>query len=306
MLRNGEIGHRILGFVGDDPEVVGKSLVNPTVLGMFDELPSICQRLHVDTIVVALEDGRGKLPISQLLQCRVNGVRVEESPSFYETLTGQIQVRNLRPSWLIFSPGFSKSRMLRSYKGISDFFLSLVGLVILTPLLAVSALLVWLESGGPVIYRQRRVGERGRVFFIYKLRTMTNDAEKGTGAVWTSKNGDPRITKVGRFLRVTRFDELPQLINVLKGEMSFIGPRPERPEFVKVLGKIIPYYEERHSVRPGITGWAQVKYGYGSSAEEAEIKLHYDLYYIKHMNLWLDLVILLDTVKVVLFGRGAR
>jgi len=307
MLQRKHEGYRILGFVGDDPSLVGQRLVNPSVIGTFEDLPQLIERNGVSTVVVALEDRRGKLPLAELLRCRLEkGVRVEEASSFYETLTGQIPVRSLRPSWLIFSRGFSKSRLLLNSKRVLDFFAALIGLIPSLPVMAVAAVLIWLDSGQPILYRQERVGEKGKPFVLNKLRTMKPDAEEETGPVWAAANGDPRVTRVGRFLRNTRIDELPQLFNVLKGEMSFVGPRPERPGFVKTLQEKIPYYNERHSVKPGVTGWAQVKFGYGSSVEEAEAKLRYELYYIKHMNLLLDWMILVDTAKVILFGRGAR
>jgi sugar transferase (PEP-CTERM system associated) len=306
MLRRKNQGYQVLGFLSDDPMEVGVQLVNPSVIGTFDDLCAVVDEQRVDMVVVALEDRRGKLPVNELLRCKVEGIRVEEAPSFYEMLTGQIPVRNLRPSWLIFSQGFRKSPLLRNTKRVAELMAASVGVVIALPILLLSSLLVWLESGRPILYRQERVGQKGDTFTLYKLRTMKQDAEKETGPVWASADRDPRITRVGRFLRKSRFDELPQLFNVLRGEMSFVGPRPERPHFVDDLRKTIPYYDERHSVKPGITGWAQVRLGYGSSVEEMEAKLRYDLYYIKHMSPWLDLMILLDTAKVILFGRGAR
>jgi sugar transferase (PEP-CTERM system associated) len=306
MLNRKHQGYRVLGFLSDDPMEVGVKLVNPSVIGTFDDLCAVVDEQRVDMVVVALEDRRGRLPVNELLRCKVEGIKVEEAPSFYEMLTGQIPVRNLRPSWLIFSQGFRKSPLLQNTKRVAEFLAASVCVVIALPVLILSSLLVWLESGRPILYRQERVGQKGDTFTLYKLRTMKQDAEKETGPVWASADGDPRITRVGRFLRKSRFDELPQLFNVLKGEMSFVGPRPERPWFVDGLRKSIPYYDERHSVKPGITGWAQVRLGYGASVEEMEAKLRYDLYYIKHMSPWLDLMIVLDTVKVILFGRGAR
>jgi len=306
VLRHQNEGYRILGFLSQDRAEVGQKLFNPSVIGTFEELPELTRQLRVGLVVVALEDRRGKLPVSDLLRCRLDGVRVDEAASFYEALTGQIPVRSLRPSWLIFSQGFSKPRVFSSVKSIIEFVVALWGLVISLPLLLLAGLAIWLESGRPILFRQERVGEKGRTFVLYKLRTMRQDAEKATGPVWAARGSDPRVTRVGRFLRKSRIDELPQLVNVLKGDMSFVGPRPERPCFVEKLQSSIPYFNERHSVKPGITGWAQVKYGYGSTPEEAEIKLRYDLYYIKHMSFFVDVLILADTVKVMLFGRGAR
>lgn len=306
MLRQKRQGYEVVGFLSEDPDMVGVRLVNPSVIGTYEDLTTLAENRQVDTVVVALEDRRGKLPLNELLQCKMGGIRVEEAPSFYEMLTGQIPIRSLRPSWLIFSQGFRKSTFLHSSKRGTEFLVALAGIVIALPVMALAAILVWLESGRPILYRQERVGQKGKPFALFKLRTMKVDAEEKTGPVWAAENGDPRITRVGRFLRKSRIDELPQLFNVLKGHMSFVGPRPERPVFVNELRKVIPYYDERHSVKPGITGWSQIRLGYGASVQEAEVKLRYDLYYIKHMSPWLDLLILIDTVKVILFGRGAR
>lgn len=305
ILHRSHRGYRILGFLGEDASKVGQRLVNPSVIGTMADLPHFIELLQVNSVVVALEDLRGKLPVDSLLRFRLEGVFIEDAASFYEKLTGRILVRSLRPSWLIFSRGFNKPRLLRNSKRAAEFFVAFVILVFTFPLLLVAAIAIWLEGRGPILYRQERVGEKSRRFILYKLRTMQHDAEKATGPVWASSE-DPRVTRVGWFLRKSRIDELTQLVNVLKGEMSLVGPRPERPCFVDKLQQLIPYYNERHSAKPGITGWAQVKYGYGDSVEDAEVKLQYDLYYIKHMSLLLDLVILIDTAKVILFGRGAR
>ena len=298
-------GYRVVGFLGKDPEEVGKSLFNPTVVGTYDELLPLTERLNVHTIVVALEEQRGKLPLSDLLTCKLRGARVAQASEFYEAVTGQLPVRNLRPSSLIFSPGFRRPRFFNNTRRVLELAAALVGLVLAIPLVLLGMLLIVLEDGFPVFFRQERVGENGKTFTLYKLRSMRRDAEKA-GAVWASANGDTRVLGVGRFLRMSRIDELPQLYNVLRGDMSFVGPRPERPCFVDELAALIPYYGERHSVKPGITGWAQVRYGYSATVEESEVKLRYDLYYIKNMSFWLDLQIVLDTLKVILFGRGAR
>jgi sugar transferase (PEP-CTERM system associated) len=257
-------------------------------------------------VVVALEDFRGRLPVADLLRCRLSGVRVEEVTTFLERLTGKILVKDLRPSWFVFSEGFNRPRIFGNAKRSAEFMLALVGLLIALPLLGLIALLVKLDSAGPIVYGQERVGERGRVFKLFKVRTMRTDAEADTGPVWSRRGHDPRVTRLGRVLRKLRLDEIPQLWNVLRGEMSFVGPRPERPHFVEQLRAVIPYYDERHTVKPGITGWAQVKFGYGSNLEDAEEKLQYDLYYIKHMSIMLDLRIVFDTAKVMALGRGAR
>jgi exopolysaccharide biosynthesis polyprenyl glycosylphosphotransferase len=221
-------------------------------------------------------------------------------------MTGRLLLEDLRPSWLIFSQGFNKPRLLSNTKRIGEAVMAAGLLAITAPLLALIALAVRLDSRGPALYGQTRVGERGRTFALLKFRTMREDAEAITGPVWASGAWDPRVTRIGRFLRKVRLDELPQLLNVLRGEMSFVGPRPERPHFVEKLRAVIPYYDERHSVRPGITGWAQVRFPYGSTIEDAEQKLQYDLYYVKNMSLIMDLAIILETAKVALLGRGAR
>ncbi len=300
------LGLRVVGFLSDSSDDVGKRIVNPTVVGTTGELVLVAQRFRVSRIVVALDDRRGRMPVEELLRCRIDGIQVEEAASVLERLTGQIPIKNLRPSLLVFSPGFNESRLQRRLKNAGEFVLACLMLIALGPLMLVLALAVRISSPGPVLYSQERVGERGRVFKLLKFRTMRLDAEAASGPVWASGDGDPRITRLGRLLRKTRLDELPQLINVLRGQMSFVGPRPERPHFVDQLRKVIPFYDERHSVRPGITGWAQVNSGYGSSIEDAQVKLQFDLFYIKHLSFALDLSILLDTLKVVVVGRGAR
>lgn len=306
VLRRAPRGYRVVGLLGTHPAEMGRRLGNPAVVGTMADLLPLVATLRVNVIVVALEDQRGHLPIEDLLRCRVDGIRVEDAPSFFERLTGKILVSDLRPSWLVFSPGFSKPRLLRSSKRAVELVAAAVLLVASLPFLLVLSLLIRLESRGPALYRQPRVGLRGAVFALYKLRTMREDAETASGPVWADPDADPRITRLGRWLRTFRLDELPQLVNVLRGEMSFVGPRPERPHFVQTLRLVIPYYDERHSVRPGITGWAQVKFGYGSTIEDGERKLQFDLYYVKNMSFFLDFVIILETFKVMLLGRGAR
>ena len=298
---------RVLGFLTEDPAEVGRRVVNPTVVGTIDELRPLVNRLAIRRIVVALDDRRGTLPVQDLLRCRIEGVKVEEAASVLERLTGQIPTKKLRPSLLVFAQGgFSGSELSTRLKHGGELVVSLLALILAAPFMLLTALAVKLTSPGPAIYYQERVGARGRTFRLLKFRTMRTDAEATSGPVWASGENDQRITRLGRLLRKTRIDELPQLVNVLRGEMSFVGPRPERPHFVDALRQVIPYYDERHSVRPGITGWAQVKCGYGSSIEDAELKLQFDLYYIKHMSLVFDLGIALDTLKVVVVGRGAR
>jgi sugar transferase (PEP-CTERM system associated) len=298
-----DFAYRLVGFVDDDE---GVELVrHHEVLGKAADLGAIIAEHQVDRIIVGLSDRRGRLPIQELLQAKLSGVRVEDATTTYERLTGKILIDDLKPSWLIFSDGFRASRLTRVLKRMLDLSLSMIGFVLAAPLMAITALAIRLDSPGPVLYSQERVGENGRIFTVYKFRSMRNDAERGGQAIW-ARDQDDRITRVGRVIRATRLDELPQLWNVMRGDMSFVGPRPERPFFVEQLAREIPFYVQRHSVKPGVTGWAQVKYRYGSSIEDAMEKLRYDLYYIKHMSVIFDLTIVLDTVKVVLFGKGAK
>jgi sugar transferase (PEP-CTERM system associated) len=298
-----DFAYRLVGFVddGEDVELVRHN----EVLGKAADLRAIIAEHQVDRIIVGLSDRRGRLPIQELLQAKLSGVRVEDATTTYERLTGKILIDDLKPSWLIFSDGFRASRTTRFVKRMLDLSLSMIGSVLAAPLMAATALAIRIDSPGRVLYHQERVGENGRVFTVYKFRSMRTDAERGGQPVW-ARDKDDRITRVGRIIRATRLDELPQLWNVMRGDMSFVGPRPERPFFVEQLAREIPFYVQRHSVKPGLTGWAQVKYQYGSSIEDAMEKLRYDLYYIKHMSIFFDLTIVLDTVKVILFGKGAK
>lgn len=300
-----DFGIEVVGFIDPDRARVGVPVFNPGIIGTLEDIPAIVRARTVDRVVVSLADARGKLPMEKLLDLKMAGVTFEHLASVYEEYTGKIAVENLRPSWLIFAEGFRKSAWLRMVKRTIDAVGAVVGLVLMLPLLLAVAIAVWLTSGRPVFYRQQRVGRQGRLFNVWKFRTMRQDAEAETGAVW-AQAGDGRVTKIGSFLRRSRLDELPQLVNVLKGEMSFVGPRPERPEFVRALTEKIPFYGQRHAVRPGLTGWAQVLYTYGASVEDALEKLQYDLFYIKNMTIALDCFIILKTVKIVLLQRGAR
>jgi sugar transferase (PEP-CTERM system associated) len=303
--RRQELGVELVGFVDPDPERVGMSLINPGVVGTVLEIPEIVKAKRVDRVVVSLADARGKLPMDALLHMKLNnGVRFDHLASVYEQYTGKIAVENLRPSWMIFSQGFRQSRRLSAAKRTVDVLASVVGLTLASPAMLGAALAIKLTSPGPVFYSQRRVGKDGKTFVIVKFRSMRADAEAATGAVWSSA-GDPRVTGVGRFLRRTRLDEVPQLWNVLKGDMSFVGPRPERPEFVEALTKQIPFYGQRHVVRPGLTGWAQVRHSYGSTVEDALQKLQYDLFYIKHLSVSFDFFVMVETVKTVLVRSGS-
>ena len=297
-----DFGYRLIGFVDDRGE---RSLVRRhDILGDVHDVGRLVAERQVTRIVVALADRRGSLPIEELLRAKLSGVRVEEATTTYERLTGKILLDDLKPSWLIFSDGFRASRLTRFIKRLLDLGLSAIGFVLAMPLMLLVAIAIRLDSRGPVLYSQERVGENSRVFTLYKFRSMRVGAERGT-PVWADDR-DTRATRVGRVIRLIRLDELPQLWNVMRGDMSFVGPRPERPYFVEHLAAVIPFYMERHAVKPGVTGWAQVKYRYGSSIEDATEKLRYDLYYIKHLSVFFDLTIVIDTVKVIFSGRGAK
>lgn len=269
------------------------------------QLHEYLRRERINKVIVSFSERRGAFPVDEILQCRMSGIEVIDAVTFYESMNKKLFIENITPSWFIFSSGFRISTMLRFCKRLLDIGGALIGLVICLPLFPLVALLIKLDSSGPIFFRQVRVGEGDRLFTIFKLRSMRQDAEVGTGAVWASKD-DPRITKLGAFLRKSRLDELPQLINVLRGEMSLVGPRPERPEFVKDLKQEIPFYSERHYMKPGVTGWAQVRYPYGASLQDAVEKLRYDLYYIKNYSLLFDVWVILLTIGVVVFRKGAR
>ena len=304
--RRSELGVELVGFVDSDPSKVGMSLINPGVIGTISDIPAIVRDRKVDRVVVSLAEARGKLPMNELLEMKLNhGVRFDHLASVYEKYTGKIAVENLRPSWLIFSEGFRRNAFSSMVKRTTDIVLSSAALLIAGPVMLLVAAFVRLTSPGPALYSQERVGKDGAVFTIFKFRSMRKDAEAGTGAVWAQAGGDPRVTSFGRFLRRSRLDELPQLWNVLKGEMSVVGPRPERPEFIAELTKQIPFYGQRHVVRPGLTGWAQVRHHYGASVEDSLQKLQYDLFYIKNMSSAFDLFIVFETVKTVLVRAGS-
>lgn len=304
-LERPEQGYKIVGFVGDDPALVGRSLINPTVLGLTSDLQDLVNLHHINRIVLAINERRGRMPLSSLIEMKLrDGLAIEEAESFYERLTGKISTSTLRPSWLIFSGPSRRMLLYNQIRRLLDVGLSIIGLVLSLPLMALAAVAIKLDSRGPILYRQRRVGQRNQTFTIMKFRSMRVDAEPD-GPVWAGED-DPRITRVGRIIRKLRIDELPQFINIIRGEMTFVGPRPERPEFVERLDREIPYYTQRHLVKPGLTGWAQIRYPYGASVEDAVQKLQYDLYYIKNQSLLLDLVTLFETARIVIFGRGAR
>lgn len=299
------LGFRLVGFIGTHPLTAPPSMGDiGEVLGNHTDMGDIITRHDVDKIVVAITERRGEYPLKEMLSLRVSGCQVVEWPGFFEKLSGRIPIDNLAPSFFIFNEGFRKSRILLLCRRIVTAIVTAALLVVLLPFFLVVAILIRFDSPGPVIYSQIRVGQNGKRIRIYKFRSMRVDAEQNGDAVWAVKN-DPRVTRIGRILRKSRIDELPQLFNVLIGELDFVGPRPERPEFVEKLQSLIPYYTLRHTVKPGITGWAQVMFHYGSTIDEAKEKLQYDLFYIKNMSLKLDLLIIFQTLKIVILGRGA-
>lgn len=294
----------VVGVLAKESVQVGDEFVGMKILGTMDHLIEVVERYRVDTIAVCLEDRRAILPVQTLLEVKSRGVEVLDGHQLYEEEAGRLSIDLLKPSVLIFSTGFSRRALAMTLKRTTDLLLASSGIVILAPIVLLLALLIKMDSPGPVFYRQIRVGLRGQPYLIWKFRSMMHDAET-SGARWASK-GDPRISRVGRLMRARRLDELPQLLNVIKGEMSLVGPRPERPAFVQNLRDEIPYYDLRHTVRPGITGWAQTQFRYGASAEDSHTKLQYDLYYVKNLSLALDLRIMFETISVVLSSHGAR
>ena len=296
-------GYAVIAQVGEGmvPRLTAREAVVYTDTA---ELNDVVRRHRIEVVVVALDDRRGRMPVRQLLECKLAGRDIVNGVSFFEGLTGTILVENMSPSWIIFSEGFSRKRMIYLLKRSMDVILSVAGIVISLPVTLASAVIIKLESRGKLFYQQTRVGVGGKPFELIKFRSMREDAERD-GPVWAVKD-DPRVTRYGAFMRKTRIDELPQLWNILRRDMSFVGPRPERPEFVQRLEERIPYYSLRHSIRPGLTGWAQVRYPYGASEEDALRKLEYDLYYVKNMNVLMDTMIILRTIKTVLFQKGGR
>ncbi len=297
-------GFLVVGYIAmnENKRVIPESIERSAIYNLAD----FVVKLGASEVVLALEERRNAVPLDDLLRIKTTGVHVNDMSTFLERETGRVDLDSVNPSWLIFSDGFSSGRRLSGIaKRLFDIFASSLLLLVSGPIIALFAILVRLESNGPAFYRQKRVGLFGQDFQVLKLRSMRTDAEVAGKAVWAEKN-DPRITRVGRFIRKVRVDELPQTWNVLKGDMSFVGPRPERPEFVSDLEKQLSYYAERHMVKPGITGWAQINYPYGASIEDARHKLEYDLYYAKNYTPFLDLLILLQTIRVVLWPEGAR
>ncbi len=303
--RSDQRGFRLVGFIPTEGDEV--STPADRLMQRPDDLYSWVVQNPIDEIVVAMDDRRRGFPMHEFLECRLAGIEIIELPTFLERETGKVRLDVLNPSWIIFGEGFRASLIQRALARVVDVAVSLSLLILAAPAILLAAIAIKLEDGldAPIVYRQRRVGQHGVEFDVLKFRSMRVDAEPPGQAIWAGKD-DPRVTRVGAFMRKARIDELPQLINVLRGDMSFVGPRPERPEFVQKLEHTIPYYRERHSVKPGITGWAQLCYPYGSSEQDALEKLQYDLYYVKNRSLLFDLAILVQTVEVVLWGKGAR
>src|SRR5215204_368654 len=300
-----DAGYRIVGFVTENGIKPNTKIGETTVIGTTAELDQIVLKEKVDRIVIAVRERRGTFPTETLLKMSLAGnVNIEECTSFFERVTGQVHVDMLRPSWLIFAGRPKDTRLKTVFRETVHRGLAFIGLILSLPIALLTAILIKLESKGAVFYRQERVGNKGKPFVLLKFRSMRVDAEED-GPVWASKNDD-RTTRVGRIIRKIRVDEIPQFWNILRGEMSFVGPRPERPHFVAQLAEEIPYYEQRHLIPPGLTGWAQIKYPYGASIEDARQKLQYDLFYVKNQNLMLDAIVIFETVKIILFGRGAQ
>jgi len=312
VLGTGERAQRLVQGLRQNPDLgvevaswTGKLEGAVTLESVAADLMEVVEKAKVHRVIVAMPERRGTIPMQELLELRMRGVKIEEATSWLERMSGKIEVENLYPSWLVFAQGFRRSSTFVLIRRLISITISLIGLILTAPLMPFLMLIITLDSKGPVFYTQTRVGKGGRLFKVVKFRTMRQDAEASSGPKWAGDN-DPRITRVGKFLRSSRLDEIPQLWCVLKGDMAFVGPRPERPEFIAWLSKEIPYYGVRHMVRPGLTGWAQVKYKYGSTVEDAREKLQYDLFYIKNASIGLDLLIMFQTVKTVLLRRGAQ
>ena len=303
VLRYSDSGYKIVGVVSEETREQ-KDLMGFPVVGETSDILTLSRERRADLVVVALDEQRGNMPVAELMPVKMTGVRIIDNIVFHEQFTGKIVLESLRPSWFIFTDGFKVGRLRLVTKRAFDVFFAALGLLLSAPLSIVTMILVKTTSPGPLLYRQERVGLNGRKFSLLKFRSMRIDAEEDTGPVWAAE-GDPRVTSVGGFIRQYRVDEIPQMWNVLKGEMSFVGPRPERSFFVEQLARDLPYYHQRHVVKPGITGWAQVRYPYGATVDDAKEKLQLDLYYIKHTNLGFDLKILTETVKT-LFRKMAR
>jgi len=295
---------KVVGVLGETEAQTGTHTLGVPILGSLLNLAAVVDEIKPDRVVVALQERRRNLPVQELVSLRMRGMVIEDANTLFEKVTGKLPVESIHPSWLIFSDGFRKSWFLRAYKRAVALIGAVIGLTVFAPIMVLVAIAIRLDSAGPVLYSQERVGINGKRFHILKFRSMRIDAETSV-PTWATEN-DPRVTRVGRIIRNLRLDEVPQFVNVLRGDMAFVGPRPERPYFVEQLGSQIPFYDQRHIVRPGITGWAQVCCSYGSTVEESKEKLEYDLFYLKNMSISLDLLVIFRTIKIMIFGRGAR
>jgi sugar transferase (PEP-CTERM system associated) len=304
ILGHPEYNMKVVGFLDERGENIGESLVNPQIIGATADVEKIVAREKIDRVVLSLKERRGGTPIRELLNLKLSGIRIEDVHNCFERLSGRITLEHLSPSWLILSDGFKVSSVLLAAKRGMDLLASAILLLLVSPLLPLIAISIYIETGRPIFFRQTRVGYRGRKFELLKFRSMVKDAEKN-GPQWATEQ-DARVTYVGRILRKTRLDEIPQLFNVFRGEMSLVGPRPERPVFCSMLEEKIPFFNLRHSIRPGLTGWAQVRFRYSANLEDTKGKLELDLFYLKNFSLFVDLAILFETVKVVLLRRGAQ
>jgi len=299
-----DAGYRIAGFVSENGAKPKEKLGQSEILGKAHDLERVIREEKIDRVVIAVRERRGAFPTETLLKMSLAGdISIEECTSFFERITGKVHVDMLRPSWLIYAGRRRDSPVKSAFREGMHRGLALIGLVVSLPIAILTAILIKLDSRGPVFYKQQRIGKSGRIFSVIKFRSMKTDAEADGKPIWAASN-DERTTRVGKVIRKLRVDEIPQFWNILKGEMNFVGPRPERPHFVQQLAKEIPYFEHRHLVAPGLTGWAQIKYPYGASVSDARQKLQYDLYYIKNQSLTLDMVIVFDTIKTVIFGKG--
>src|SRR5258707_12441815 len=299
-----DLNLKVLGFLGEKGENIGIRLVNPGIIGGLGDLEALVREKNIDRVVLSLKEQRGHMPYRELLRLKFAGVTVEDAHTVFERISGRIALERLSPSWLIFNDGFGKSKFLLAAKRTMDVVAALIAITLTLPIMALVALAILIESGGPVLFRQKRVGLHGDQFEIFKFRSMRQDAEKG-GPSWAT-DGDNRITRVGAFIRKYRLDELPQFFNILHVAMKLVWPRPEQPYFCEMLETSLVFFSQRHTVRPGITGWAQIKYQYGSTVEDAKRKLELDLFYIKHLSISLDMVIVFETVKVIFLGKGAK
>ena len=296
--------YHVVGILTQDSRRIGQVVHEIPVLSAVESLFDVVETHRVNTIAICMTDRRGMMPLETLLDLKSMGIEVLDGHQLYESECGRLSIDELKPSALIFSSGFQRRPLTMAMKRLEDVFCATMGLIVLAPLMALVSVLVKIDSAGPALYKQTRVGLRGGSYVLWKFRSMRQDSEGGA-AQW-AQLGDHRVTRIGRWLRLMRIDELPQLVNVLRGEMSLVGPRPERPLFVKELRKKIPYYDLRHTIRPGLTGWAQIRFNYAASLEDSHMKLQYDLYYVKHLSIWFDVAILFRTIRVILLGSGAR